>query len=113
MRNKRKAYQVIKSRYVTEKTQVMQSLEQATSNKSLSKCQTPKYTFLVDRHANKAEIAAAIEEIYSSQEIKVRSVNTINVKPKKRRVRGRQGFKPSFKKAIVSLQPGDSIEEAV
>ncbi len=43
--------------------------------------------FIVDRHANKHEIANAIEEIYKDEGIKVVAVNTINVKAKPRRVR--------------------------
>jgi large subunit ribosomal protein L23 len=40
-------------------------------------------------------------------------VNTINVKPKERRVRGRSGFKAAFKKAIVTFEAGDKIEDQV
>jgi large subunit ribosomal protein L23 len=66
--------------------------------------------FIVDPTANKREIAAAIEEIYSEQKVKVTAVNTINVKAKQRRVRGRLGMTKSFKKAVVSLEEGDSID---
>ena len=64
----------------------------------------------VDFKANKRQIADAVEEIYKDKKVKVIKVNTINVKPKKRRVRGFLGMTSSFKKAIVSLRPGDSIE---
>ncbi len=53
------------------------------------------------------------KQIYSEKKIKVVSVNTINIKPKARRMRGRAGMKPGFKKAIVTLEAGDSIEEKV
>jgi large subunit ribosomal protein L23 len=110
---KKNAYDIIKSRYVTEKAQVLQELQFNSSNPSVKKCNTPKYVFVVDKKAKKQEIAQAIEEIYAEKKIHVVSVNTITVKPKERRVRGRVGFKSGFKKAIVTLEPGDNIEEKV
>ena len=103
-------YQVIKHQRVTEKAIVLENLKNAASNSSVARCKSPKYVFVVDKDANKQEIAAAIEEIYSEKNIKVTSVNTLNVKAKRRRVRGRSGMKASFKKAIVTLQEGDSLE---
>ena len=91
----------------------MEQLQFNVSNASVRKCNSPKYVFLVDKKANKQEIAGAIEEIYAERKIKVVSVNTINAKPKQRRVRGRPGMKPGFKKAIVTLEAGDSLEEKV
>ena len=106
-------YEIIKSRYVTEKARVLEGLQNNTSNPSVRKCNTPKYVFLVDKKATKQEIAAAIQEIYAEKNIKVARVNTSHVKPKKRTVRGRRGMKPGYKKAIVSLRPGDLIEDKV
>lgn len=103
-------YQVIKHQYVTEKSAMLQRLKTAESNPSLRRCESPKYVFIVDRNANKQEIAQAIEEIYKNEGIKVVAVNTINVKAKARRVRGRSGFKNAFKKAIVTLRPGDNLD---
>ena len=103
-------YQVIKAKRVTEKGRVLENLVNAKSNKSLSRCQTPKIVFDVDPKANKRQIADAVEEIYKEKKVKVVKVNTINVKPKKRRVRGFNGMTSSFKKAVVSLRAGDSIE---
>jgi large subunit ribosomal protein L23 len=108
--SKKDPYAIIKHQHVTEKTSVLQQLKDAKSNASLARCETPKYVFVVDRNANKQEIASAIEEIYSDKNVKVTAVNTINVKPKPRRVRGRPGFKPAFKKAIVSLETGDNLD---
>lgn len=96
---------------MTEKAHVLQSLQSNASNPSVKRCATPKYVFIVDKNANKQEIAQAVEEIYSDAKVRVISVNTINVRQKARRVRGRQGVKAGFKKAIVTLQPGDVIEE--
>lgn len=104
-------YEIIKSRYVTEKARVMEGLQNNSSNPSVKKCNTPKYVFLVDKTATKHEIANAIEEIYSDKNVKVIGVNTIHVKPKQRTVRGRRGMKAALKKAIVTLKPGDVIEE--
>ncbi len=108
-----KPYEIIKSRYVTEKARVMEGLQNNNSNPSVKRCNTPKYVFLVDTKASKHEIARAIEEIYADKNITVIGVNTIHVKPKARTVRGRRGMKNAFKKAIVTLKPGDVIEEKV
>lgn len=110
---KRNPYDIVLSRHMTEKAHVLQSLQSNASNPSVKRCSTPKYVFIVDKNANKQEIAQAIEEIYSEGKLRVISVNTINVKQKARRVRGRKGLKAGFKKAIVTLQPGDVIEEKV
>jgi large subunit ribosomal protein L23 len=103
-------YEIIKRQHVTEKAKVLQELQTNDSNASVRRCKTPKYVFVVDSRANKREIADALEEIYQQNKIKVVSVNTINVKSKPRRVRGRLGKTASFKKAIVTLEEGDSIE---
>lgn len=104
-------YSVIKSRYVTEKATMLQNLKDSDSNKCVRKCTSPKYVFLVDIGANKIEIAKAIEEIYSEKKVKVIAVNTIRVKPKQRRVRGNLGYTNSFKKAIVTLEEGDNLDD--
>ncbi|MCB1118667.1 MAG: 50S ribosomal protein L23 [Chlamydiia bacterium] len=103
-------YQIVKHVHITEKSSTLHNLQSSESNPSVRRCKTPKYVFIVDKEANKREIAQAVEEIYRDQKIKVISVNTIRMKPKKRRVRGRVGFKPGFKKAIVTLSEGDSLE---
>lgn len=103
-------YQIIKHQHVTEKSMMLQRLKTAESNPSLKACESPKYVFIVDRSANKQAIANALEEIYKDEGIKVVAVNTINVKAKARRVRGRPGFKNAFKKAIVTLRPGDNLD---
>ncbi len=103
-------YKVIKHQHVTEKTQVLQNLQHADANPSIARCSAPKYVFVVDPTANKKQIAEAVEEIYAEQNVKVTSVNTINVKGKMRRVRGRRGRTAASKKAIVTLEAGDSLE---
>lgn len=105
-------YAIIKKRYLTEKAAVLEKLKDATSNRSVSRCETPKYTFLVENRANKQQIAEAVEAMYAEKNIKVLAVNTITVKPKMRNRRGRMnpGVKSGFKKAIVTLAVGNSIE---
>lgn len=110
---KKSPFDIVLSRHVTEKARVLEQLQFNTSNPCVKKCDAPKYVFIVDKRANKQEIAAAIEEIYSERKVKVVSVNTITTKPKARRMRGRAGFKPGFKKAIVTFEAGDNIEEKV
>lgn len=104
-------YAIIKNLHVTEKSRVLQELKNANSNKCLARCESPKYVFVVDKEANKQEIAKAVEAIYSEKNIKVVAVNTINVPGKERRVRGRKGRSASFKKAVVTLKVGDSLDE--
>ena len=65
------------------------------------------YTFLVDKRANKTEIRLAVEEIF---DVKVRKVNTINRKGKKRRYGYKVGKRPDSKRAVVTLADGDSID---
>ena len=64
-------------------------------------------TFSVDVKANKTQIKQAVEKIFN---VKVESVNTINVKPKTKRVGRYTGKANKVKKAIVKLKEGSSIE---
>lgn len=67
-----------------------------------------KYTFEVAPDATKIEIRRAVEQLF---EVEVRSVRTMNVPGKKRRVgRFRQGRRPGWKKAIVEVAPGQMID---
>ena len=59
-----------------------------------------KYTFRVATDANKAEIAAAVEELFG---VKVAAVNTVNMKKKPKRVGYHAGYTAAWKKAIVTL----------
>jgi large subunit ribosomal protein L23 len=64
-------------------------------------------TFSVATDANKVQIKQAVEKIFN---VKVESVNTVNVKPKKKRVGRYTGKTNKVKKAIVKLREGSSIE---
>lgn len=110
MQNNKNPYEIIKHLHITEKSRMLQELKNAESNPSLKRCKLPKYVFIVDRDANKREIAGALEEIYQEQKIKVVAVNTVNVKGKQRRVRGRLGMTSTYKKAVVTLEEGDSLD---
>jgi large subunit ribosomal protein L23 len=66
-----------------------------------------KYTFEVARTAPKEEIRAAVEKLF---DVHVTKVNTVNVKPKNRRVRYVAGKTRQWKKAIVTVAPGEQIE---
>jgi len=84
---------IIKAPIITEKTAQLQA--------------NNMYVFSVDIKANKTQIKNAIEKIFN---VKVESVNTINVKPKKKRVGRYVGKTNKVKKAIVKLQKDSSIE---
>lgn len=109
MANDKSPYKIIKHEHVTEKTTMLQSLQSSDSNAQIKKFDLPKYAFIVEKSANKRQIAEAVEEIYRDRNVKVVAVNTINVKGKPRRVRGRFGRTSDFKKAIVTLEKGDSL----
>ena len=85
---------VIKAPIITEKTTDLKE-----NNNTI--------TFSVDVKANKTQIKQAVEKIFN---VKVESVNTVNVKPKKKRVGRYTGKTNKVKKAIVKLSEGSSIE---
>lgn len=64
-------------------------------------------TFQVSPDANKVEIRQAVETIFN---VKVRAVRTATVEGKLKRMGRHQGRRPSWKKALVTLQPGHKIE---
>ena len=87
-------YKVIKEPHITEKG-------------SLQKKLTNQISFKVDRKANKVEIRQAVETLFKT---KVLDVKTLNVKGKKRRLGKNVGKRPDWKKAVVKLAPGENIE---
>ena len=66
-----------------------------------------KYAFRVARGANKIQIKQAVEKAF---DVQVLAVNVMNVRGKQRRWGRRQTLAPVWKKAIVTLAPGDKIE---
>ena len=86
-------YEVIKRPIITEK--------------SMGLLDENKYTFEVDKNANKPEIKAAIEQIFEG--VKVKKVRTMNYEGKKVRTRHGIGKRADWKKAVVTLTE-DSAE---
>jgi len=77
------------------------------SEKSYSHIPERKYTFRVHQDAHKTQIRQAVEELF---EVKVERVNVIKVQSKPKRRGLVRGRKPGWKKAIVQLRQGESIE---
>jgi large subunit ribosomal protein L23 len=86
-------YQIIKRPLITEKGM---------------RCNEEQNTvvFQVDPRANKMQIRQAVETLF---QVKVLRVNTMNMEGKKKRVRFREGKRPDWKKAYVTLRQGDTI----
>ena len=68
-----------------------------------------KVVFQVAKDATKDEIASAVEELFK---VRVVKVNTLNVKGKTKRFRGHLGRRSDIKKAVVTLQEGQTIDIA-
>lgn len=77
------------------------------TEKSIGLMEHNKYVFKVALNANKIEIKKAVEEIFK---VKVIDVNTVRVKGKEKRMGRSVGRTSDYKKAIVQLAEGDSIE---
>ena len=77
------------------------------SEKSYEMIDENKYTFIVDRNANKTHIKQAVEKIF---DVKVLSVNTMNRRGKVKRRGLIVGKRPDTKRAIVTVAQGDRIE---
>mgnify|MGYP001564808918 FL=1 len=78
-----------------------------TAEKALAAQKLNQYVFKVDSGANKIMVANEIKKTYK---VKVLSVNIINIPRRSRRVGKTTGFKSGFKKAIITLAPGQTIE---
>ena len=87
------AYDIIKRPIITEQ--------------SMADTEMKRYTFEVAKTANKIEIAKAVAEVFN---VKVDKVNTVNVLGKTKRMGRTSGKRPDYKKAIVKLAAGESIE---
>jgi large subunit ribosomal protein L23 len=83
-------------------------LRPVISEKSTLETERNNYTFAVAREANKFMIKSAVEAEFK---VKVLDVRVVSVRPKeKRRGRRTKGMVPGWKKAIVTIAPGDKIE---
>ncbi len=88
-----RVYQIILAPVVTEKASRLNESSQVT--------------FKVLQDATKPEIKAAVEKLFN---VKVEAVNTLVMKGKEKRFRGRKGQRSDWKKAIVKLQAGQTID---
>ena len=86
-------YEVLRRPLITEKNTVLQAQN--------------KYAFEIDKKANKPQVKQAVEKAFK---VKVTSVNMITVPGKTKIVGRRQVQTAQWKKAIVTLKPGDKIE---
>ena len=86
-------YEVLRRPLVTEKNTALQA--------------QGKYAFEVAGEASKEQIKRAVEKAFN---VTVTQVNVMTMPSKGQRIRGRLVFSPSWKKAIVTLKPGDKIE---
>jgi large subunit ribosomal protein L23 len=86
-------YEVLRRPIITEKNSMLSAQS--------------KYTFEVSLDANKPLIKEAVEKAFK---VKVTSVNVICVPGKMRRAGRRRGMTPEWKKAVVTLEPGQKIE---
>jgi large subunit ribosomal protein L23 len=77
------------------------------SEKSYGQIVQNRYTFKVHQDAHKTQVRQAVEELF---DVKVLNVNMVKVQAKPKRRGIHKGVRPGWKKAIVQLKPGDSIE---
>ena len=82
-------------------------LAPVVSEKSYSLITDRKYTFKVHKNAHKTQVRQAVEELFG---VKVEKVNIIKVQPKPKRRGMTKGLRPGWRKAIVQLREGETIE---
>ncbi len=84
------------------------------SEKSIDESSRGKYTFAVHQRANKIQIKAAVEALYKKENVTVVSVNVMTMKAKEKKRGNRRGqtigHTSPWRKAIVTLAPGQKIE---
>ena len=91
-----KAYEIIKKPITTEKTTNLQQFNQ--------------YSFIVSKNSNSFEIKNAIEAIFK---VKVTKVNTSILRGKGKTFKGQYGFRKDTKRAIVTLNEGNTIDSSL
>ncbi len=82
-------------------------LAPVVSEKSYSLISDRKYTFKVHKDAHKTQVRQAVEELF---EVHVENVNILKVQSKPKRRGATKGIRPGWKKAIVQVREGDTIE---
>jgi large subunit ribosomal protein L23 len=96
MKNNAYLYDIIRSPLITEKATML-----AEAN---------KYVFKIKPDATKKQVKDAVEFVFS---VSVLAVNTISIKGKTKRFRGRTGKRADLKKAVVTIVPGQVLNFAV
>lgn len=91
-----KLFDVIQRPLITEKTSILNE-------------QSGKVGFIVSKESSKADIKKAVELVYN---VKVSAVNTVLIKGKEKRFRGRIGQRSDIKKAYITLEKGHTIDIA-
>jgi large subunit ribosomal protein L23 len=82
-------------------------IKPVVSEKSYHQITENRYTFRVHPDAHKTQVRQAVEELF---EVKVVAVNIVKMPPKPKRRGTTKGIQPGWKKAIVELKAGDTIE---
>jgi large subunit ribosomal protein L23 len=103
----RSAQSVIKRPLLTEKTARLRETGGAAEAPAEGNEYAQKVVFEVSRDANKVEIRRAVQDLFK---VTVTDVRTLVVRGKEKRVGRFAGRRPSWKKAFVTLKPGDNIE---
>jgi large subunit ribosomal protein L23 len=103
----RSAQSVIKRPLLTEKTARLRETGGAASAAAEGETYAQKVVFEVAKDANKVEVRRAVESLFK---VTVTDVRTLIVRGKEKRVGRFSGRRPSWKKAFVTLKPGDNIE---
>ena len=91
-----RAYDIIKKPITTEKSTNLQQFNQ--------------YAFVVSKHSNSADIKSAVEAIFK---VKVNKVNTSILRGKGKTFKGQYGFRKDIKRAIVTLDEGNTIDSSL
>ena len=89
------AYKILKNIYVSEKASMLGALNQ--------------YVFKVFKDANKRQVKTNVEKLFN---VKVRNVKILNMPEKRKDIGRHPGFRSGFKKAIVALEKGFTIDQA-
>jgi len=103
----RSAQSVIKRPLLTEKTARLRETGGAASAAAEGDTYAQKVVFEVAKDANKVDVRRAVESLFK---VTVTDVRTLIVRGKEKRVGRFSGRRPSWKKAFVTLKPGDNIE---
>lgn len=99
------AHEILQRPVITEKTTALANPE---PSRRRGNNPAPKYTFRVAREANKIQIREAVETRFN---VKVLAVNVMTMRSRAKGIGLKRGMIPGWKKAIVTLAPGQRIED--